>query len=476
MTGPLPTARLKRLQANVRRYMLDRSMLPRDGRILVAVSGGPDSTALLLLLARLRLSLKLTLHVGHFDHGLRSRRAAQREESFVRRLAESLDVPITVGHGDVRSIAKEQKLSLEAAARQERYAFLARTATETKCRTVATGHTSSDQAETVILHLVRGSGLAGLAGMASVAPWPFPGRARLRLIRPLLKLARKDTAGICEDAAVQAMQDESNASPRFRRNRVRNELMPLLRELNPRVEDALVRLADSAADDYAFIHASAQSTLRKPADGAQRLPRQRIETASVSMRRHALRIALGRVAGDLQDFSERHLAAIERLVLEGKTGDRLDLPRDLTAELRRRNLLILPPQPDSPGRLPDTPTRLTVPGFGRLGRLAVSITHSQPPAGVWTEVDADSINGHVTVRRREDGDRFQPLGMQATKKLQDFLVDAHVPRPERDCIPMFECERGIVWVGGLRLAEWARPKPGKATLFLSYEGYSPEKE
>jgi tRNA(Ile)-lysidine synthase len=269
------------------------------------------------------------------------------------------------------------------------------------------------------------------------------------------------------------MLDESNASPRFRRNRVRNELMPLLRELNPRVDDALVRLADSAADDYAFIHDEALKTFRKPsAEGAQRLDRKELATASPSLRRHALRIAIERVAGDLQDFGERHLAALERLVLEGKTGDRLDLPRELTAELRRRNLLVLPELAEPPGRLPDAPTRLTVPGFGRLGPLAVSVTHSPPPAGVWTEIDADSVNGHVMVRRRLDGDRFQPLGMQNPKKLQDFLVDAHVPRIERDCIPLFESERGIVWVGGVRIAEWARPKPGKNTLYLSYEGYS----
>jgi tRNA(Ile)-lysidine synthase len=290
------------------------------------------------------------------------------------------------------------------------------------------------------------------------------------LVRPLLKLTRRDTEGICADAGVQPLQDESNASPRFRRNRVRNELLPLLRELNPRVDEALVRLADAAADDYAFIEASAGALLRKPADGAQRLARDVLQTVPASLRREALRLAIARVAGDLQDFSERHLGALERLALHGKTGDRLDLPRDLTAELRWRNLVILPPQPDLPGRLPDMPARLTVPGFGRLGVLAVSVTHSPPPAGVWAEVDAATIDGHVTVRRREDGDRFQPLGMQSTKKLQDFLVDAHVPRPERDCIPLFEVERGIVWVGGLRIAEWARTQPGRPTVFLSYEG------
>ena len=472
MADPLPTARLKRIQNSVRRYVLDRAMLPRDGHVLVAVSGGPDSTALLILLARLSQGLQLTLHVAHYDHGLRSRRVAEREERFVRHLAESYDVPLTVGHGDVRGVAKEQKLSMEQAARQERYAFLAQAAADAGCRAVATGHTAADQAETVLLHLVRGSGMAGLAGMASVAAWPFPGTSNsLRLIRPLLRLSRKDTVAVCEDASVAPMEDESNASPRFRRNLVRNEVMPLLRELNPRVDEALVRLADSAADDYAFIYRNARSILRPPRDGAQRLGRRELSAAPPSLRRHALRIALARVAGDLNDFGERHLAALDRLLLLGSTGDRLDLPRDVRAELRRRNLYLLLEPLDPPGRLPDTPTRLTVPGFGRIGRLAVSVTHSPPPAGTWAEVDAGAVEGHVTVRRRIEGDRFQPLGMQSTKKLQDFLVDAHVPRSERDGIPIFECERGIAWVGGVRIAEWARPKDGKPTLFLSYEGY-----
>lgn len=453
----------------MRRYVLDRAMPPADGRILVAVSGGPDSTALLVLLARLAESLRLTLYVAHFDHGLRSRSAAQREERFVCGLAESYGVPVTLGRGDVRAVARAQKLSLEDAARRERYTFLSRAAVETGCRTVATGHTATDQAETVLLHLVRGSGLAGLAGMAAVSPWPFAGQPDLRVIRPLLRLSRQDTVAVCEDVGVSPVLDESNASPRFRRNRVRNEIIPLLRKLNPRVDDALVRLADSAAEDYAFILASAERMLKQPAAGAQRLVRKELVEATPSIRTHALRLALGRVAGDLQEFGERHLAALERLALEGKTGDCLDLPRGLQAELRRDNLHIGRVPSDVPGNLPDVPVRLTVPGFGRLGRLAVSVTRTAPSGGIWAEVDADSINGQMTVRRRSDGDRFQPLGMQGAKKLQDFFVDAHVPRVERDCIPLFECERGIAWVGGLRIAEWARPKAGKPTLFLSYE-------
>ncbi len=170
----------KRLQANVRRFLLDNAMLPAGGRIVVAVSGGADSTALLLILSRLAKTLRLKLHVAHFDHGLRSADATQQDEAFVRSLAESLCLPLTVGHGDVRGLARRQGLSLEDAARRERYAFLARVASETGASTVATGHTASDQAETVLLHLVRGSGLAGLAGMAAKTAWPFGGQRRAR--------------------------------------------------------------------------------------------------------------------------------------------------------------------------------------------------------------------------------------------------------------------------------------------------------
>jgi tRNA(Ile)-lysidine synthase len=471
----LPTARLKRLQAAVRRYVLDRSMVPADGRILVAVSGGPDSTALLVLLARLRKSLKLSLHVAHYDHGLRSRRTAQREERFVRELAASLDVSITVGHGEVASMAKEQKLSLEDAARRRRYAFLAETAVQTRCGAVATGHTAADQAETVIMHIVRGSGLAGLAGMAPVSPWPFPSHRDLRLIRPLLRLEREDTLAVCEDAGLVPLEDRSNVSTRFRRNRVRHEVMPLLRTFNPRVDDALVRLADTAADDYAFIARHAERLVRRSGDGAVRLPRSRLLAVPSSLRRHALRVALGRAGGGLEDVAERHLVALDRLLQEGKTGDRLDLPGDVTAELRREDLLLAPGRAEAPG-LPLGEAQLEVPGCGRLGPLMVAAGRSPPSDAVTAEVDAECLGSRVTVRRRRAGDRFQPLGMNAPKELQDFFVDEHVPRVERDRVPLFECERGIAWVGGLRIAEWAKPRPGEPVLFLSYESHLPQKE
>ncbi len=236
------------LRARVRRFIRDHSLLPEGGRVLVGVSGGPDSTCLLLTLAALRRSLRFELHAAHFDHRLRGQRAATREARFVRSLTDALGVPLHCGAGDVRAHARAGRLSLEEAARELRYRFLAEAAHEAGCQAVAVGHTRDDQAETVLLHLLRGSGLRGLAAMAASAAWPLSGgHDAPRLVRPLLGLSRTDTEACSREAGIKPVQDPSNRSTAHLRNRIRRELLPLLRRYNPRIEDALLRMADAAA-------------------------------------------------------------------------------------------------------------------------------------------------------------------------------------------------------------------------------------
>ena len=458
-TRPPGEPQRKRIEARVRRLLIDQGV-SEGGRILLAVSGGADSTALLLIMSRLAKNLRWQLGVAHFDHAMRSRGVAKLERGLVCGLAGALQLPFYEARAS-------QRLRSEGEAREVRYDFLGGIAEREGYDFVATGHTASDQAETVLLHLVRGAGLEGLAGMTARAAWPFSGRTGLTLLRPLFHLTREDTLAYCKAAQVEPVDDESNASMRYRRNRVRHKLLPVLRELNPRVDDALVRLAESAAEDSAFLRSVAADAVMGAPGGAQRLSRRILAEWPASPRRHALRIAVGALLGDAQELTQRHLRALERLVLEGKTGDGLDLPRNVGAVLRRDALeLRLKAEPRV--GLPAEPVGLPVPGEVEYGPIIVAAAGGRPASGEWAEVDAESVIEELCVRRRVAGDRFQPLGMAVEKKLQDFLVDAHIPRDRRDDVPLFVSRRGIVWVGGLRVAEWARPRPGKASVYLSF--------
>ncbi len=459
-TRPPGEPQRKRVEAGVRRLLLDRG-LPANRRLLLAVSGGADSTALALIMARLAKNLRLELAVAHFDHGLRGRPAAQGEERFVRHLATSLDLPFHTASG------RGDRIASEAGARRARYDFLATVAEREGYAAVATGHTASDQAETVLLHLVRGAGLDGLAGMPAEARWPFAGHEGISLLRPMLHLSREGTAAYCAAAGIEPIDDASNVSRRYRRNRVRHDLLPLLRQLNPRIDDALVRLADNSGEDVAFLRAVAAEALAESKDGPQRISRRILAGWPASPRCHALRLAYATLLGDGQELTRRHLEALERLVLEGKTGDRLDLPRGVSAVLRR-DTLDLRLEPDLPSALPQALVILQVPGVARFGSLVVAASPEAPSIADSAEVDAAAVEDGLCVRRRLPGDRIQPLGMKGHRKLQDFLTDLHVPRDERDAVPLFVSPRGIVWVGGRRIADWARPRPGQPTVHLSY--------
>ena len=333
----------------------------------------------------------------------------------------------------MRRRAKTDRTSIEDAARRERYDFLARVAHEDGSSHVATGHTASDQAETVLLHLVRGTGLDGLAAMSPHADWPLPRHEGLAVVRPLLPLTREETRAYCAACGVEPLDDETNASPDYARNRVRNELLPLLRTFNPRVEDALVRVADAARDAA--------------------LP-------------HPVRDALTAAAGDAQGFSTRHVEAMEQLLQSGRTGDTLALPRSVQARRTRDGVTLSAFRAATV--LPDEPACLEPGEDTAWGPLRLRLGETAPEAtATAVEVDAEAAAGLI-VRRRRSGDRIQPSGMPRTRKLQDLFVDAHVPRERRDGVPVFDSPRGIVWVGGLRIAEWAKPQPDQPTLWLSY--------
>lgn len=466
---PAPTPRTppasRSLRARVRRFIVDHQLVRPGDRLLAAVSGGPDSTCLLITLAALQRSLAFTLHAAYFDHGVRGPRAAAREERFVRELTAALGVPLHTGAGDVR--ARARGCSLEEAARELRYRFLARTARAAGCAAVATGHTNDDQAETVLLRVLRGSGLRGLAAMGASSRWPVPSRRETpRLIRPLLALSRADTERCCQDARLSPLLDPSNRSRDFLRNRVRHELLPLLRRYNPRIDDALVRLADAASTDVELIEALAGTAIAgRSTRGAVRLRRRELLAAPFALQRHAVRLAATQLLGDTRGLSERHILAILRAAT-ASTGATLDLPRGLRARVTRDAIALATDKRKTSTPLPARAVSLRTPGSARFGpwRIDAQLLTKTPRTGELKRsqngrvalLDAEACGARLSLRRRRPGDRFHPLGLPQPKKLQDFLVDAHVPREDRDAVPLLIAGRGVAWVVGQRPAEWAK--------------------
>lgn len=462
---PEPDAR--HTERRVLHYMDERGLWPAAGPLLVGVSGGPDSSALLLLLSQVAPRRGVALVAAYFDHRLRGEAASRDERSKVEELAARAGVRLVSGRGDVRMRARSERRSLEDAARRARYDFLATAAREAGAGLVAVGHTTDDQAETVLLHLVRGSGLTGIAGMAARSRWPSPGEGRPALVRPVLHLTRAETEAYCRAAGFAPLEDLSNRSPAFLRNRVRAELLPLLRAYNPRVREALVRLAEAARADLDYLEGVAALAVEAGREGVS-LRVAAFRDLPPSPRSHAVRIALERLLGDLQGVGQRHLAAVTRLLLDGRTGDSLDLPRGVRARRGRDRVLLSFAAPPTP--LPPEAVPLPVPGqtaFGPWLCGAGPAGQGAVAGGGEAIVDADAVAGGLVLRRRRPGDRFHPAGLSRPKKLQDFLVDAHVPREERDNLVLFESEQGIVWVAGLRVAAWALPRPERPAARLS---------
>ncbi len=455
------------LERRVHRFIRRHDLLHDGDSLLVAVSGGPDSTALLLLLAHLAPQLGLTLSVAYLDHKLRGADEARRERLFVEGLASKLNLPLVTSGADVRGHARDRRISLEEAAREQRYAFLAEAGGRLGVSVVAVGHTAADQVETVLMHLLRGSGLSGLAGMLPRSPWPLnvESAAGLTLVRPLLEVTREETIAYCREAGLEPIEDPSNRSPAYRRNRLRHEILPVLHRYNPRLDRALLRLASAAAADREAIEQAAAGLLAgfgRTVGESVYLSRRHLQCLPEGLRRHVLRAAVGRLLGDLQDIEAKHLETMAAAT--GKpTGSRIDLPRGLRLEVEYDEIILTLNVEEPPvAALPDSDVPLAVPGHTRAGRwlfeARIVSAGATPLVSESNEVylSVDALAGNLLVRRRRPGDRFRPFGLAGEKKLQDLFVDAKVPRRLRDAVPIV-CDRdGILWVVGYRIAERAR--------------------
>ncbi|MBN1670350.1 MAG: tRNA lysidine(34) synthetase TilS [Kiritimatiellae bacterium] len=447
--------------------------------VLVAVSGGPDSVALLAVLKRLGARYSLRLTAAHLNHQLRAG-AAAHDAACVAALADQLGVAYVEGRARVRQRARNRGLSLEMAAREARYDFLVRAARRAGADTVATGHTADDQAETVLLKLLRGAGRRGLAGIPVQTCWKG-----MRVVRPLLDVSRRQVlAFLCREKLAWC-EDESNRSPAFLRNRVRHELLPLLESrINPAARDVLRRTARVLGEEDRWLDTLAQAGLAAcTLDGSRAaLDGGRLLQQPLAARRRIIRLWLARngVGCDALDFDM--VERIESLLRSSHGTATTPLP-DCRAVRREYGTLRLADRVRSAARPAAFRARLAVPGETRLPaqrlRVRTRLTRgwSRPrpaplgalPAAVRLRA-ARARKAPLLVRSWRPGDRIHPLGLDGSKKLQDLFVDAKLPRAQRNRVPVLECAGEIVWVPGYRIArDWALRRPEEESIEVIIE-------
>jgi tRNA(Ile)-lysidine synthase len=441
-------------------------MVAPGGRVLVALSGGPDSVALLHLLRELEARGELIVAgVAHLNHGLRGA-AADADERFCRELAAELGLAAEIGRENVGAIARAGHRSIEDAARAARYAFLEAAADRLKADAIAVGHSLDDQAETFLLRLLRGAGPRGLAGIR-----PRAGR----VIRPLLEISRQQLRDYATERRLAFREDETNADVTIPRNRIRHDLIPILTRFSPAVVEVLAREAEIARQDEDFLSRAAidlASTVVLVTKRGIEVDAAGVRAMHPALASRVVRGALDRAAPG-QFIGHDHIRAVLALAVAAE-GASVSVPG---TTVRREGQRLVFAGSDAASIEPFANSfhvPLSIPGEVALPGWTVSAHAGGGKDAVEFSSAAVAVKGAglklpLAVRNRRPGDRFRPLGMGGRRrKLQDFLVDRKVSRIERDTLPLVvDSDDRIVWVVGLSVAEDFRvTAPSQGVIFL----------
>jgi tRNA(Ile)-lysidine synthase len=472
------------LETIVTTYIDKHQLLSPSGEIIIAVSGGADSLCLLHLLNQLcgpgKRYPEVRLHASHMNHKLRGEES-DRDAATVASIVESWGLPCTSGEVDVAELARTERRSLEDAARSARYRFLREVA---QGKPIAVAHHADDQVETLLLHFLRGSGLPGMVGMLP---------RQQDIIRPLLEVRHAQTVAYCQEHGIEPLEDLSNTDPKFLRNRIRHELVPLLESLNPGFDSTLLRNAGVIQVDVEWLEAQIDAcwptVVISEQDDVITLRLEALSSLPLSLQRHLLRRVTAHLCGGQSPLEIRHYMLIEQLLAYHDRQERtLDLPHELrmvrsfhelTFECLRgttsnRDIAMLELQNEIATLLP-IPGRIKVQGTpwiataepapAKLMAEVRAALRLEDWSKVWrllpathqvVYVDADAAGSFLEVRTRKKGDRMRPLGMQHEKKMQDIFVDQHVARSDRGTTPIFYSTTHCIWLAGVCLDDRAR--------------------
>jgi tRNA(Ile)-lysidine synthase len=484
------------LVRRVQRAIEEKGLLRAGERVGVAVSGGADSVALLLLLLELRAKLGVVLSVVHFNHQLRGK-ASEADAQFVAKLAAKHGLPFHAGHADVAAKAKRDKTNLEDTARRVRYEFFATLVDAKHLDKIAVAHTMDDQAETVLAHILRGTGLAGLGGIHPVVG---------HVVRPLLTVRRADLRTYLRSGKQSWREDVTNRDVTKMRARLRKKLMPILeRQFQPAVVEHLATLAELAREDEAFLDALVDDRMRRCVErgagcakistsdllnfsGKKDFTTEGTENAekNFAVSGRIVRRIVGEVKPRGGQLGAEHVRAVLELAERGENGKRVQLPGGLAVR-REHDLLIFSAAEDEKTKggearefertinLDREETDICVPELGCVFRLKVIDWPAKRGETIKREsvLDRDALRSPLVLRNWRPGDRFQPVGRRNAHKLKRLLNGKQIGRGEREGWPVLTSGGVLVWVRGFPVAaEFAASERTRAGILITEETIS----
>ncbi|MEQ8673557.1 MAG: tRNA lysidine(34) synthetase TilS [Aggregatilineales bacterium] len=431
---------------HVRKFFEQQESIVPINPLIVAVSGGIDSLALMHILSQISKSMPLNLYVATLDHGLRGD-AGQADREVVEALADRWGIVCIGGSADVVALAQAWQTSIENAARRARYTFLAEVARQTGAKTIVTAHHAGDQAETVLMRLLRGAGTAGLGGMKAIAPLPY--QPELSLLRPLLAITKADLAAYCAENDLIPRHDATNDDDKPLRNFVRLRVLPKLREHNPNIETTLGRIAQTAQLDESFIESQYVQIVvphLTNQDGAVLIDRTQFMRWHPALQRRCVARNVSKLLSDLADDSAHpqfeHIIHAVDVGMTGQVGTQAQFSGGIHLRVDYEYLVIeainspysasiYPQLPEKLEILLEIEKNLTMQGAG--WELYLSATPIEDANAMLFVPDG----AQILLRTRREGDRFAPIGMKGhSRRLKSWLIDQKIPRQYRDLLPL----------------------------------------
>lgn len=467
--------------------------------VVVGVSGGPDSVCLLHILRALSEHLRIKLHAIHVNHMLRPEEAPI-DEAYTEALCRRMDIPLMTIHINVAAMAKELGMSVEEAGREARYREFEKYAGEIGAAKIAVAHNRNDQAETVMMHIIRGAGTAGLAGMEY---------KRGAVIRPLLQVSRREIEQYCEAAELSPRTDSSNLKTDFTRNKIRLELFPFIKKkFGTDMAESLCRLSMHAAEDSEYLESCAlhayHACREESGGGMAGMKLEQLQKLHPAILHRVLKQAVMEAAGNAKGIGSIHYRALSGLVKKGRTGLKAELPGGIQAVVSYGIIYIYKNSvykndayknnayKNNPGQLQNISVQqkpclpginLTIPGSTVLQTFEAVIKTSVEKAANVDKYgnmdynsfvqyfDYDCIKKGINIRNRCNGDIFKPLKSNGAKKLKEYLIDMKVPRELRDYIPLICTDHEVVWIIGYKISDKFKVTENtKSVLKIEYTG------